>query len=367
MKKIIGIVILFLLLPLSLSSQKFLWSVDVDMTFDNREYSKSKYDRSQTIFGGYINPLVGLGWRGNSIQVGVSALRNFGAPTKDMDFNFLFFYNYHDSRFNVSAGIVPRRQIIGGSDAFFCDSIKFYDNTIDGLLLQYLHDKSYIELFCDWDGYQTAETRERFIVYSSGRYYPVEWLFGEYEIMMHHYACTSGRANNGGGVVDNIWIYPRVGFDFDRRLWFDKLRASVGWLQSFQNDRSNVGHYVKPHGVQIEARIEKYKIGVYNTLFIGDCMMPYYDRYASTLYTGSPFYRTEEGLYNRLEAYWHPFQNEKFDLKISTVHHFDGAVWCSQQLITFNVLIDNDMFKKDSSVRKQLRLRRNKKALEGEK
>ncbi len=363
MKKVVALITLLVLLPLSLPAQKFLWSVDVDMTFDNREYGKSKYNWPQTIFGGYINPLVGLGWRGNSIQVGVSALRNFGAPTKDMDFNFLFFYNYHDSRFNVSAGIVPRRQIIGGSDAFFCDSIKFYDNTIDGLLLQYRHEKDYVEIFCDWDGHQTATARERFIVYSSGRYYPLKWLYAEYEFMMHHHAGTS----EWGGVVDNVWIYPRVGFDLDRLLWFDKLRASAGWLQSFQNDRTYVGHYVKPHGVQIEARIEKYKIGVYNTLFIGDCMMPYYSSYASSLYTGSAFYRTEEGLYNRLEAYWHPFQNEKFDLKVSTVHHFDGAVWCSQQLITFNVLIDDDMFKKDSSVRKQLRLRRNKKALEGEK
>ena len=70
------------------------------MTFDNREYGKSKYNWPQTIFGGYINPLVGLGWRGNSIQVGATALRNFGSPACDMDFNFLFFYNYRDSRFN---------------------------------------------------------------------------------------------------------------------------------------------------------------------------------------------------------------------------------------------------------------------------
>ena len=354
------ILFLLLLLPVSLSAQQFLWSVDVDMRFDNREYGKSPYNWPQTIFGGYINPLVGLGWRGNSIQVGATALRNFGAPARDTEFNFLFFYNYHDSRFNVSAGIIPRRQVIGGSEAFFNDSIKFFDNTIDGLLLQYRHDNDYVELFCDWDGHQTETARERFIVYSSGRYYPLPWLFGEYEFMMHHHAGTSLE----GEVVDNVWLYPRIGVDFAKRLWFDKLRLSVGWIHSFQNDRAYVGRYVKPHGLQVEARVEKYKIGLYNTLFVGNGMMPYYKAYGSSLYTGDAFYRTRDNVYNRLEAYWYPFQNEKFDLKVSTVHHFDGVKWNSQQLITFNVLIDNDMFKKDSSVRKQLRLRRNKRALE---
>ena len=201
----IVLVLLFISLSVSLSAQEFLWSVGVDMMFDDREYGKSKYNWPQTIFGGYINPLVGIGWRGNSIQAGVSAMRNFGAPTKDMDVNFVFFYNYRDHRFNVSAGIIPRRQVIGGSEAFFCDSIKFFDNTIDGLLLQFIPDeKNYIEIFCDWDGHQTATTRERFIIYTSGRYYPLSWLYGEYELMMHHHAGTSVD----GGVVDNIWIYP---------------------------------------------------------------------------------------------------------------------------------------------------------------
>lgn len=87
----IVLVLLFISLSVSLSAQEFLWSVGVDMMFDNREYGKSKYNWPQTIFGGYINPLVGIGWRGNSIQAGVSAMRNFGAPTKDMDVNFVFF------------------------------------------------------------------------------------------------------------------------------------------------------------------------------------------------------------------------------------------------------------------------------------
>ena len=115
----IVLVLLFISLSVSLSAQEFLWSVGVDMMFDNREYGKSKYNWPQTIFGGYINPLVGIGWRGNSIQAGVSAMRNFGAPTKDMDVNFVFFYNYRDHRFNVSAGVIPRRQVIGGSEERF--------------------------------------------------------------------------------------------------------------------------------------------------------------------------------------------------------------------------------------------------------
>lgn len=60
----IVLVLLFISLSVSLSAQEFLWSVGVDMMFDNREYGKSKYNWPQTIFGGYINPLVGIGWPG---------------------------------------------------------------------------------------------------------------------------------------------------------------------------------------------------------------------------------------------------------------------------------------------------------------
>ena len=55
----IVLVLLFISLSVSLSAQEFLWSVGVDMMFDNREYGKSKYNWPQTIFGGYINRLAG--------------------------------------------------------------------------------------------------------------------------------------------------------------------------------------------------------------------------------------------------------------------------------------------------------------------
>lgn len=73
----IGFLMLGILLSASLSAQEFLWSVDVDMTFDNREYGKSKYNWPQTIFGGYINPLVGLGWRGKLDTGGSECLAQF--------------------------------------------------------------------------------------------------------------------------------------------------------------------------------------------------------------------------------------------------------------------------------------------------
>jgi hypothetical protein len=161
---------------------------------------------------------------------------------------------------------------------------------------------------------------------------------------MYHYAMVRG----GSGVVDNVWVMAFVGMDLDEKAFFDELSLEVGWLQTFQNDRSNVGKYVKPGGVHIESQIEKYKFGVINTLFYGDCMMPYYGRYGNRLYQGDSFYSTANGKYHRWEIYWKPLQRKDMDFKVSSVHHYDGQVWSWQQLASFTVNLSEVIFEKSN-------------------
>jgi hypothetical protein len=326
------LVLTFALLPCGYS-QKVVWGVYFDTQFDNREYNSS-FNDSQTLFGAKLTPVVGLGWReGSALLVGATMIEEFGAQTFEKRPEMLLYYHYDSAERSVWAGRFSRKALIGEyGNAFFSDSIRFFDANIDGVLLQYRRDGGYAELAMDWDSRQSKTRREKFMIVSSAMQ---KWGagYGGYHFLMHHHAMVTG----GSGVVDNVWVMPFVGIDLGGRGFFDELLLEVGWLQSFQNDRSNEGKYIRPAGLHIRAQLEKGGVGVLHTLFRGDCMMPYYGRYGNELYQGDSFYATTNGEYHRLEIYWKPLQWRDADLKVSSVHHYDGRVWSWQQLASFTV------------------------------
>lgn len=336
------LLLLVLLIPCATQAQKFLWDVDFDTRFDNREYKGSLTAASQTLFSSRLTPTVGLGWgNGNALKAGVDLWADFGAKDFSIDPQFTFYYEYNSKNFNAYAGVLPRRNIIGNySNAFFSDSVRFYDANIDGMLLQYVGRLGYIEFACDWNSRQSDNSREKFMLFSSGQLNKGSFFAG-YNFAMYHHAGTTAAE----GVVDNLLINPYVGVNLTRIANMDSLTIQGGWLQAFQNDRYYVGEYVKPGGLQIEVRAEKFNFGVYNTFYTGKSLMPYYEKYGAGLYMGETFYRTGD-IYNRLELYWHPIHKKGMDLKVSSIHHYDGRQWGWQQFITFAVRIGKSDFAK---------------------
>ena len=126
----------------------------------------------------------------------------------------------------------------------------------------------------------------------------------------------------------------------------------VGWIQTFQNDRIRNQGYVLPGGFQAEARIGYYGFEIYNTIYAGDNIMPYYYStdmagvmYGDNLYTGSIFYSTSSGVYNRLEISYHYDFRDFLRLRVASVHHYDrGRGWGWQQLIQLTVDLNNFQF-----------------------
>ncbi|KAA6318825.1 hypothetical protein EZS27_031211 [termite gut metagenome] len=339
-------------------SQKFVWSANFDTRFDNREYN-SDINKSQTLFGAKLTPEIGISREQNhsKLLIGISMIEEFGAKTFEKKPEMLLYYHYNSSPYSVYTGRFSRKAIIGKyANAFFNDSVRFFDANLDGVLLQYRKENGYVELAFDWDSRQSETRREKFMIFSSALR-KKQMIYGGYNFSMYHYAMVAdgnGVVDNiwdnfsmyhyamvadGNGVVDNIWVMPFIGIDLSGKTVFDKLSLEAGWLQAFQNDRSNVGKYVKPGGVHIDAQIEKYTFGISNTLFHGDSMMPYYERYGSGLYRGDAFYNTGEGIYNRLELYWKPLQDKNMNFKVSSVHHYDGQRWSWQQVASFSVSI----------------------------
>lgn len=98
----------------------FVYDVNFEMNFDNREFYRSAFSRSMTIMTLY-------------------------------------------------AGIFPRRNMADRySEAFFSDSLKFYDNNLEGILLKFKRPNIEFEVGCDRMGQYCENQRERFMILTSG-------------------------------------------------------------------------------------------------------------------------------------------------------------------------------------------------------
>ena len=336
-------------MPVPLRGQQFLWDVDLKFGFDNREYSSLTTSPSGTIFGTVLSPKVGLGFGdGHAVYAGVDITRYFGKSDQPLLFDYLIYYQYDGERFKANAGAFPRKRMTGYYPEAFFDDRFFFDGSIEGALLGYAGKYWRVEGVVDWVGLMDEDTREQFLVYSSGSF-GVPWLSLSYSFMMNHYANT---ASFSGGVVDNVWLYPHLVSDVSeylpRRM---SLTLRAGWIQTFQNDRFRKQGYTMPGGFQGEAAFGYYGFGVRNTVYVGKNLMPFYGAediegkvYGSGLYYGDVFYSTDSGVYNRLEiSYSYDFR-DFLSLKVASVHHYDGYGWGWQQLVQLTVNLNNFQF-----------------------
>ena len=266
---------------------KAVYEVDFDMNFDNREFYKSAFSESMTIFGARLTPTVGLtiqqeeGTR-HSVMAGIDVMKDFGSPMatpKELLKEPTLYYRLDKDcgklDLELYAGIFSRKKTEGKySEAFFSDSLKFYDNNLEGLLVKFRLPKSYFEIGCDWMGQIGQTERERFMIYSSGEGSLTDFLTLGYSGYVYHFAgCYEVR-----GVVDNILINPYARLDLAQYTDFQTLTFRLGWLQALQNDRRNIGQYTRPYGAEFDFELRKWNIGLRNSIFYGRDMMPYYNR-----------------------------------------------------------------------------------------
>ena len=359
--------------PVEKGRLEFAYDVDFEMNFDNREYSPSSFSSSRTIFGARLTPALGLSLRERSggehrLMLGIDVMKDFGdspipsalaspgndaemSPDKsnwDLLHEITLYYRYlfrkGSTDIGITAGIFPRRFMDGDySRAFFSDSLKFYDNNIEGLLLSFRRPSAYYEVGCDWMGMYGVDRRERFMIFTSGRA-ALSGIFSVgYSAYLYHYA----GARNVSGVVDNALVNPSLSIDLSGISGLQRLGFTIGWLQSFQNDRKNIGKYIFPHGGELTAEVRNWNVGLENSLFYGTDMMPYFRNtdsagnvYGNLLYMGEPFYKVDMdggglGFYDRVELYYEPRISDFMSIRASFVLHFNEWSYSGcQQVVT---------------------------------
>ena len=384
MKRFHLLILLLLLVSFSLNAEddkvNFAYDIDFETRFDNREYYRSAFSPSMTVFGARLTPSAGFDIRqddkiSHRLMAGIDVRKDFGASPvskilsdgadvpetslnqnntalfRDITLYYRLTANTRKAGVQLYAGIFPRRAVGGEySDVFFSDSLKYYDNNMEGVLLQVHNDRIYWEVGCDWMGQYGKVRKEKFMVFSYGQSDITPFFKVGYSGYMYHFA----GSQKAKGVVDNILLNPFVKFDFADRLGFQEFSARLGWLQAMQHDRVFVGHYVFPGGGELDLEIKKWNFGIRNRLFCGTDMMPYYnstdaggDKYGDRLYFGDPFYRMHDdgstgiGTYDRLEFFYEPQVGPYLKIGVGARFHFHGTRYsgCQQVFsLKFNLL-----------------------------
>ena len=165
------------------------------------------------------------------------------------------------------AGIFPREKMLGDySEAILSDSMRFFDNRIQGFMGQYEGRRGYVEMSVDWCGMFSEASREKFRILSAGRYWFDNYhrrFYGGYAFMMFHFA---GSKLIPHCVNDNLTLNPYVGTTFHAYFDFD---IKLHYIQTFQRDRDNEDKYRMPGGGMLQARMSKWGVFIDEQLYVG--------------------------------------------------------------------------------------------------
>jgi hypothetical protein len=339
MKKRI-IFFLFALISVTVSAQEVLWKLGVHSFFDNTEFSGSEVQTSQTMAGVHLAPEIGLSWKQkHRIFAGADLLHEFGSE-KGIDYAHpIVYYEYNGKPFKFYMGAIPRKLVLDRYPRmFFQDSINNYRPTINGLMWEYTHEKSYANIWLDWTSRQTLKRHEAFFMGWSGRY---NWktLYVQHFGYMFHFAHVMNQTDPP--VHDNGLLLTSLGVDLARLPAFEKfdqLEANAGWSLGLERSRDGSG-WQRPSGLLAEIKAKYRRFSLFNTYYKGGSQQVFYNDFGNQLYWGDPIYRAKS--YDRLDASIHFLKNSTVDLRFTYSLHFTEGKMYHEQAFYATFDLDN--------------------------
>lgn len=316
---------------------KFIWGVDAETVFDNREGDQT-YSPQQTIFFSRLSPSLGVRFGKSEhekinndgikkkytdvhkLVAGTHYIQPIGIGYKENKFVPTAYYTFshkvvkevkRDSSvlridgtntpdfkvWSVSFGMIPRRLSYRLPEILWSDSMDYYNPNIRGILLQCTKNNlAFHEISLDWRSLQSADQREAFNVNYNVRKYFHRYLRGISpffiggNVQLNHLA-KRNPAPEGEGVNDDMFAYPYIGWDFSDETVFDRFRIRAGYAVSFDRCRA-IGDWEVDGGLLADLHLLWKKIGIIETLYAGNKQFPLYPMYGSLLNMGDPHYQS---------------------------------------------------------------------------
>ncbi|MDR1416035.1 MAG: hypothetical protein LBJ57_01290 [Prevotellaceae bacterium] len=316
------------------------WGATFFSFADNREYKPEQRQIPQSILGAWLAPEVGLRFDSvHHLRAGVGLQRYFGSADKGVDqVEYIAYYHYHSKPFELYVGAFPARHLLADyPNALFYDSITNLRLNSANIFWRIFGDRWHTDIWLDWAGHQTETQREAFLVGIAGRY-QLKRAYAAVQSYMHHFATVAGSTPQH--IVDNGMARPCLGISFPAGFLLDSLNINVGVLASYSRERSVDDGYRFSTGFISEAQIEKFGIGLKNTLYVGENQLPLYEKYsAEHLYWGDPFYQNT--FYNRSDFYIQFFDTRRVQARFTWSMHAAARILSHQQTFTLNISLDS--------------------------
>ena len=333
------IVLLFGIVSVEAISQEVLWKARVFSFFDNSEFAKSEYKVPQTMSGIQVAPEIGLRW--DSVHItgaGVNLLHEFGSSNPVDKLYLTAYYEFNKKPFRFLMGAFPRDNVLDKYPRiFFQDSISYYRPNINGIFWEIHSDNNYFNLWLDWTSQISETVRETFFVGLSGRYNTGIFYLQHFDYMYHYAKDLDPVVEKG--IYDNALMLTSAGIDLSGKTFLDELDVNAGWCAGIERDRAEESGWIVNNGLLVETRIGYRILGIFNTLYLGEGQMSFYEDHSNNLYWGDPIYRA--GNYNRSDFFINFIRNDKVNVRLTYSLHFaEGNVY-HEQLLKVSVNLNN--------------------------
>ncbi len=293
-------------LSLSASAQNFAYRLRFDTYFDNLE-SSEPWQPTRTLFAVKLSPEVGLQLGGgHSFMAGAHLTQDLG-DTLLTKAQASVYYRYMGKRLGALAGSFSRKFSVSEYPlTFFDNDWSFYNENINGLMLQYRNRKGtgHVEFFVDWQGQSQKFRIDEFMLVASTRY-----AFFDRLLILDAAGLLSHFKNDyvlGGDCYLLERAYYNIALSTDLRKLMpemDRFQIGFGTLSSMEHKRFLETESKWRHNIGFQADIDlRWRwIGLKNSFYFGDGQQTFYEQYGSRIYSGSPLYRS--GRYNRTDLY----------------------------------------------------------------
>lgn len=336
-----------LLSVFTLSAQELEWSVDMNAVFKNTE-SEYKASPSNTYIFTRITPQIGVSI--DSARHRIMGGATWYQPMNDHLHGFkvlpALYYQYKNRErgIDMKFGVIPNELNSSISTYLRSDSINFVQPNIKGVVFSVYKPHFYMYSWFDWRQMQTQNKREAFDVTGQFGWRTVKGdnRFSASAVLRYNHLSVSKQHYEGEGVVDNFILSPQLSY---MHWWHNaSLSLSAGMLLSCDRDRAADNKWHSPLGFIASAAANWKWFTLTESFYAGDRQMPFYDKYASLIYQGDPFYHNK--IYSRTDFVISVFKKDFVNLEARlTFHASEDKKTAFSQQVAVRFFIDNHIWK----------------------
>lgn len=228
-------IILFIVTSISTFAQEIDWYADFHSYMDNREY-RYQMGSPKSIMAARLDAAVGLKQNAEqALFIGVNYMYEYGGRIDSITPALNLYYEILKDDLSFYVGSFNREKAVNLPLFMFSDSLRYYRPNMSGMAFDFKHKLGNQTIFADWTGRKAHDTREAFIVGTTGTMTKQNYYMENY-FYMYHFAHTAEPGSNEH-IKDNAIGAIFFGRDLSERSRLDILKYDIGFIGNMYRHR----------------------------------------------------------------------------------------------------------------------------------